>query len=213
MKLISDVLEESIEYLIESSPTGKKYYLEGVWASAGIPNKNKRVYPKAVMESALNQYDKTYISQKRALGECGHPNGPGINLDRVSHMIENLTLNNNGFVTGRAKVMDTPMGIIVKNLIDEGVKLGVSTRGLGSLKKMDGGLNEVQNDFFISAIDVVADPSGAGCFINGILESVNYEMLEDGRIQEVIIDMHKKKINEEVLLKEFSQLMKILKAN
>jgi hypothetical protein len=139
-----------------------------------------------------------------------HPSGPSINLDRVSHIIENLKLDGK-YVVGRAKIMETPMGIIAKNLIDEGVKLGVSTRGLGSLEENRNGYKVVKNDFMISAIDVVSDPSGPGCWIQGIMEGVDYEMLEDGRIQQLVVDTAKKRINEEKALEEFSKLMKTLK--
>ncbi len=211
MKLLSEVADQDIEYLVENTKLGKKYYIEGRWATANEPNRNGRVYPGSVMESALGKYHQEYITQKRAMGELNHPAGPTINLDRVSHIIENLKMQGN-HVTGRAKVMDTPMGIIAKNLIDEGVKLGVSTRGLGSLKTSANGVNEVQNDFFISAIDIVSDPSGPGCWVNGIMEGVDYSMMEDGRIQQLIVDKAKKRINEETLLKEFSKFMFQFKA-
>jgi hypothetical protein len=211
MKLLSEVVDQNLDYLVENTKSGKNYYIEGRWATANEPNRNGRMYPGKVMESALGKYHGDYISQKRAMGELNHPAGPTINLDRVSHIIENLSMQGN-HVIGRAKVMGTPMGIIAKNLIDEGVKLGVSTRGLGSLKVSPGGINEVQNDFFISAIDIVSDPSGPGCWVNGILENVDYNMLDDGRIQQVIVDHAKKRINEQTLLKEFSKLMLELKA-
>lgn len=210
MKLLSEVVDQDIEYLVENTKQGKKYYIEGRWATANEPNRNGRLYPGSVMESALGKYNSEYITQKRAMGELNHPQGPTINLDRVSHIIENLKMQGN-HVNGRAKVMDTPMGIIAKNLIDEGVKLGVSTRGLGSIKS-NNGINEVQNDFFISAIDIVSDPSGPGCWVSGIMEGVDYAMLEDGRIQQIIVDKAKQKINEEMFLKEFSKLMQSFKA-
>lgn len=210
MKLLSEVVDQDIEYLVENTKQGRKYYIEGRWATANEPNRNGRIYPGSVMETALGKYNSEYITQKRAMGELNHPQGPTINLDRVSHIIENLKMQGN-HVNGRAKIMETPMGVIAKNLIDEGVKLGVSTRGLGSLKSTSGGLNEVQPDFFISAIDIVSDPSGPGCWVNGIMENVDYAMLEDGRIQQVVVDRAKKRINEETFLKEFSKLMTQLK--
>jgi len=210
MKLLSEMVDQNLEYLVENTAQGKKYFIEGNWASADIPNRNGRVYPRAIMESALNKYQTDYISQKRALGELNHPQGPSINLDRASHIIENLKMNSDGYVTGRAKIMDTPMGLIVKNLIDEGVKLGVSTRGLGSLKERNG-YNEVQNDFFISAIDVVSDPSGHNCWISGLQESLDYQMLEDGRIVQLTVDVVKHRIDEQKAITEFARLINILK--
>ncbi len=209
MKLLSEFVDQEIECLVENTQQGKKYYVEGRWATAGEPNRNGRVYPNDVMESALAKYGTEYISQKRAMGELNHPQGPGINLDRVSHVIENLKMEGN-YVNGRAKIMETPMGIIAKSLIDEGIKLGVSTRGLGSIESRNG-QNFVKNDFFISAIDLVSDPSGPGCWVNGIMESVDYKMLEDGRIIEMTIDKAKKRIDESKFIKEFARLMEDLK--
>lgn len=209
MKLISEVVDQEIECLVENTQQGKKYFIEGRWATANEPNRNGRIYPSSVMECALGKYNSDYIQQKRAMGELNHPQGPSINLDRVSHVIESLKMDGN-YVTGRAKVMSTPMGEIVKNLIDEGVKLGVSTRGLGSLKERNG-YNEVQNDFFISAIDVVSDPSGPGCWINGIMESVDYQMLDDGRIVQLAVDVAKKRIDEQKAIKAFAQLLESFK--
>ena len=201
--------DSQVEMLVENTATGKKHFIEGRWITAEETNRNGRMYPKAVIESALNKYHTDYISQKRAMGELGHPPNPGVNLDKVSHVIENLKMDGN-YVTGRAKIMETPMGIIAKNLIDEGVKLGVSTRGLGSLKESNG-VKIVQPDFFMSAIDIVSDPSGPGCFVNGIMESADYQMLEDGRIVQLAIEVAKKKINEEKALQEFNRLMKFFK--
>jgi hypothetical protein len=210
MKLLSEMAnEQDVEFLIENTKAGKKYFIEGRWASAESENKNGRRYSKPVMESALSKYHGEYITQNRALGELGHPQNPAINLDRASHIIQNLKMEGNN-VVGRAKVMDTPMGIIAKNLIDEGVKLGVSTRGLGSLKSING-VNHVQSDFFISAIDIVSDPSGRDCWVNGISESVDYQMLDDGRIIQLVVDHAKHRINEEKAMRAWSELMEDFK--
>lgn len=209
MKLLTELVDQHVECLVEQTKTGKKYFVEGRWATANEPNRNGRVYPGEVMEMALGKYNSEYISQKRALGELNHPQGPSINLDRASHIIENLRMEGN-HVIGRAKVMSTPMGEIAKSLIDEGVKLGVSTRGLGSLEEKNG-YKQVKNDFFISAIDIVSDPSGGGCWVRGIMENVDFELLADGTIQQLIIEKAKKKINEDVFLKEFSRFMEHLK--
>lgn len=172
MKLLSEV-NDQLEYIIEATETQKKnYFIEGQWATADEKNRNGRIYPKRVLSKALKEYDEQYIKQKRAVSELGHPSSPTVNLDRVSHIIENLKMDGN-IVTGRARVMDTPMGKIVKSLMDEGVKLGVSTRGLGSIVEKKG-FNEVQDDFVINAIDIVSDPSGPGCWVEGIMEGAEW---------------------------------------
>lgn len=209
MKLLSEIVDQNLEYLVENTAQGKKYYIEGRWATADEPNRNGRVYPGAVMENALRKYQEDFIAPKRAMGELNHPSGPTINLDRVSHVIEGLKMEGK-YVNGRAKIMETPMGMIAKNLIDEGIKLGVSTRGLGSLEESNG-VKRVKDDFMINAIDIVSDPSGPGCWVQGIMEGVDYQMLDDGRIVQLAVDTLKKKINEEVALKEFARLMEALK--
>lgn len=212
MKLLAEVTDQNLDYLVENTQQGKKYFIEGNWASADAQNKNGRVYPKAVMESALGKYNAEYVSQKRALGELNHPPQPSLNLDRVSHIIENLKMDG-AYVVGRAKIMDTPMGKIVQNLIDEGVKLGVSTRGLGSLQEKNG-VKYVQNDFFITAIDVVSDPSGKDCWVSPVMESMEYVVTDDGRIiekaVEIVTESIKSKINESALATEFSKLMTMI---
>lgn len=212
MKLITEMAnEQDVEFLVENTKSGKKYYVEGRWMTANEPNRNGRMYPGAVMEAALSKYNTEYITQRRAMGELNHPAGPGLNLDRVSHVIENLKMEGN-YVTGRAKVMDTPMGIIAQKLIDEGIKLGVSSRGLGSLKANKEGINEVQGDFFISAIDIVNDPSGAGCWVSGLLEGVDYRMMEDGSIlemaTELVVAQQKKKLDEAKAIRLFENFIK-----
>lgn len=206
MKLISE-LTESVEYLVESNNGKKSYYIEGVFMQADTPNRNGRIYPKGIMENALSKYQSDYITNKRAMGELGHPQGPQINLDRVSHVIENLTFKSNTDVIGRAKILDTPMGKIAQNLIDEGIKLGVSSRGLGSLKQLNNGIKEVQEDFFLSTVDIVADPSAPSAWVSGIMENVEYEMLEDGRIIQAIVDKRQGKLNEDTFLKVFSGIL------
>ena len=214
MKLLSEIVDQNLEYLVENTAQGKKYYIEGRWATADEPNRNGRVYPGQVMEQALGKYQTEYIMPKRAMGELNHPQGPSINLDRVSHVIENLKMEGK-YVNGRAKIMETPMGTIAKNLIDEGIKLGVSTRGLGSLEESRDGYKRVKNDFFISAIDIVSDPSGPGCFVKGIMEGKEWGFDKEGNLVEIaselIIDIHKKKINEEQAMKEFVRFVEMLK--
>jgi len=175
VKLIVEQNLDGIEYLVEGTePTSKKYYIEGVFAQAGIKNRNGRIYAQPIMESAINNYINDYVKQKRALGELSHPTTPSVNLDRACHIVESLTWRGSD-VIGRARVLsETPMGKIVKNLIDEGVKIGVSTRGMGSVKMNAEGINEVQNDFSLRAIDVVYDPSAPAAFVNGIMEGTEW---------------------------------------
>lgn len=216
MKIITEMANENdVEFLIENTSTGKKRFIEGKWAAVDEEVKNGRTYPFAVMESALHKYNENYISQKRALGELNHPmSSPSVNLDRASHLIENLSIkpvNGKLGVYGKAVILEkTPMGAIASALIDEGVRLGVSTRGLGSIVERSG-KKFVHTDFMISAIDIVSDPSGPGCFVQGINESIEYEMLEDGRIIQLAVDHAKKRIDEALALKEFSKLMRSLR--
>lgn len=179
MKFIQEAIIHDIETLVENTTGGKKYYIEGKFLSAEVPNKNKRIYPLKVMESAVDKYKKEYVEQKRAMGELNHPTtGPTINLDKVCHIIESLEFRGND-VYGKARVLSTPNGEILKSLIDEGVKVGVSSRGLGTLKKLSSGINEVQDDFFMAAVDVVNDPSGIGCFVNGLSENTEWKLIDD----------------------------------
>ena len=171
MKLIKEVTEE-IKYISElNEETGKKsHFIEGVFLQSNLKNRNGRMYPKEVMQKEVARYTKESIEKKRAYGELGHPDGPTVNLDRVSHMIVGLKEDGDNYI-GRAKILDTPMGRIVKELIDEGASLGVSSRGLGSLKERNG-INEVQEDFMLAtAADIVADPSAPDAYVQGIMEN------------------------------------------
>jgi hypothetical protein len=173
MKLITEVFEDNYEILKESSEDGKKnYYIEGIFMQGDIGNRNGRVYPSSILENEMKRYDRDFIQTKRALGELGHPSGPQINGDRVSHLIVNMKKDGSNFI-GKAKILSTPMGEIVKTFMDEGVKIGVSTRGLGSVKQKNG-LMEVQDDFHLATVDIVTDPSGPNCFVNGIMENTEY---------------------------------------
>lgn len=174
MKLITEVFNEDCEVLTEATESGKKnYFIEGIFMQGDIKNRNGRIYPSQVLEKEMNRYNKDFIQTKRALGELGHPDGPQINGDRVSHLITEMKRDGSNFV-GKAKILGTPMGEIVKTFIDEGVKVGVSTRGLGSVKPTKEGIMEVQNDFHLATVDVVTDPSGPNCFVNGIMENTEY---------------------------------------
>ena len=170
MKLITETVED-VKFITEANEEdGKKnYFIEGVFMQAETKNKNGRIYPVKTLQKEVKRYNKEFVKSGRAMGELGHPEGPQLNLERVSHIIKELKEDNNNII-GRAKILDTPYGAIVKNLIDEGAKLGVSSRGMGSLKKNDDGINEVQDDFMLAAVDIVADPSAPNAFVNGIME-------------------------------------------
>lgn len=168
MKLITE-LTEDIKYIKENIGNGEKtYFIEGVFMQSDVKNRNGRVYPSNTLKKECGRYIKEYVERGRAMGELNHPTGPTVNLDRVSHIIKELSEDGKN-VYGKAKVLDTPMGRIVKNLIDEGAQLGVSTRGMGSLRPKNG-YQEVQEDFMLAAIDIVADPSAPNAFVNGIME-------------------------------------------
>ena len=187
MKLITEHINE-IEYLTEGK--GKEQYIKGIFMQSDIKNQNGRVYPHAVLQKEVKNFNAKYVNEGRALGELGHPMCPVINLDRVSHVIKELKEDGKNFI-GKAKVMDTPNGKIVKSFINEGVKLGVSSRGMGSLKMNKQGVNEVQSDFVLSTIDIVADPSAPDAFVNGIMEGKEW-VWENGVIIEKDIDAMKK---------------------
>jgi hypothetical protein len=170
MKLITEV-HEDLQYIAEDKNGKKSYFIEGVFLQSNITNRNGRMYPREIMGKEVARYTKEYVEQNRALGELGHPEGPTVNLDRVSHMIVSLKEDGDNYV-GRAKILGTPMGMIVRNLIDEGAKLGVSSRGMGTLKSTSEGVNEVQDDFYLAtAADIVADPSAPDAFVRGIMEN------------------------------------------
>ena len=168
MKLITETFED-VKFLTESAEGGvKNYFIEGVFMQSDTLNRNKRMYPTQILMNEAQRYNKEYVQNKRAFGELNHPTNPVVNLDRVSHII--LEFKSSGKdIHGRAKIMGTPMGEIVKSLINEGASLGVSTRGMGSLSPKNG-YNEVCKDFTLSAVDIVADPSAPGAFVNGIME-------------------------------------------
>ena len=189
MKLITEHIND-VEYITEGK--GKELYIKGIFMQADIKNQNGRVYPQAVLQKEVKNFNNKYVKEGRALGELGHPAGPVINLDRVSHVIKELTEDGKNFV-GKAKVMDTPNGKIVKSFINEGVKLGVSSRGMGSVKINKEGVNEVQKDFVLSTVDIVADPSAPEAFVNGIMEGKEW-VWENGIIKEKEINDMKKTI-------------------
>jgi hypothetical protein len=183
MKLITEVVDENaIEFITEENNGQKSHYIKGVFMQAEQKNRNGRIYPKKVLDEQVRKYINNYVVQNRAFGELGHPDGPVVNLERVSHMIKELNEDGNNWV-GKAKIMDTPYGKIVKNLIDEGAKLGVSSRGMGSLKNVKG-TNIVQDDFYLAtAADIVADPSAPEAFVEGVMEGKEW-VWDNGVIRE-----------------------------
>ena len=188
MKLISEFNDYAVQpVIVEENEKGEKeYFIEGIFMQSQIKNRNGRVYPKDVMLKEVNRYRKDFIDNKRAFGELGHPEGPTINLDRVSHLITSLEEDGNNFV-GRAKILSTPNGQIVRNLIDDGARLGVSSRGLGSLEQKNGA-QVVKGDFQLAtAADIVADPSAPEAFVEGIMEGVEWVM-ENGILKQVQMD-------------------------
>ena len=187
MKLITEVVDENaIEFITEENNGQKSHYIKGVFMQAEQKNRNGRIYPKKVLDEQVRKYINNYVVQNRAFGELGHPDGPVVNLERVSHMIKELNEDGNNWV-GKAKIMDTPYGKIVKNLIDEGAKLGVSSRGMGSLKNVKG-TNIVQDDFYLAtAADIVADPSAPEAFVEGVMEGKEW-VWDNGVIREQEIE-------------------------
>lgn len=212
MKLILENIEE-VRYLVEEKNGQKHHFIEGVFMQSETKNRNGRMYPKSIMEREVSRYRKEYIDEKRAFGELGHPDSPSINLDRVSHMIVSLESNGNDYI-GKAKILGTPYGNIVKNLIDEGAKLGVSSRGMGSLKPTSEGYQLVQDDFYLAtAADIVADPSAPDAFVRGIMENKEWIYM-NGVLQEVEVEEMKQQILrakskqlEEVKLREFANFI------
>ena len=190
MRLITETTED-VKYIIEANEeTGtKSHFIEGIFMQAEQKNRNGRMYPKGTLMKEVSRYTKELVEGKRAMGELGHPEGPSLNLERVSHIITELKEDGDN-VIGKAKILDTPYGNIVKNLIDEGAQLGVSSRGMGSLKKNDDGVNEVQEDFMLAAVDIVADPSAPDAFVNGVMEGKEW-VWENGILQPRVIEKYK----------------------
>ena len=195
MKLITETIE-NVSYITEATENGKKnLYITGPFLVYDRPNKNNRVYTKDTLGREVGRYNEEFVKTNRALGELGHPDTPSINLERVSHKIVSLEDNGECFI-GKAMILETPYGQIVKNFIDSGVNLGVSSRGMGSLQSTKEGYNLVQDDFRLAtAADIVADPSAPGAFVNGIMENKEWLFVE-GRFVEMDIDHAKKQIKQ-----------------
>ena len=213
MKLITEEVSQ-VKFITEKYKGKKRLCIEGVFLQGGIKNRNGRMYPVDILEKEVNRYNKTFVNQGRALGELGHPEGPTVNLDRVSHKITSLVREGNNF-RGKATLLSTPMGKIASSLLDEGVKLGVSSRGVGSLRESSNGCKMVGEDFQLAtAADIVADPSAPDAFVNGIMEGKEW-IYNNGAVQEQTVEQIKKRIDnaalnqmEEVKLSAFNQYLK-----
>ena len=215
VKLFSEAVEE-VEYITEAKENGgKNYKIKGIFLQADIKNRNGRVYPMEVLEKEVGRYNKKFINEKRAYGELGHPDGPTVNLERVSHMVTELYPDGKNFI-GEAKIMGTPMGEIVKNIMDEGGKLGVSSRGMGSLDQKNGA-NYVRDDFYLAtAADIVADPSAPNAFVEGIMEGKEW-VCNNGAVLEAELvelkrkfDVKKRQRDAKVEALEFAKFLKKL---
>jgi hypothetical protein len=218
MKLITEYTTNDVSCIVEKKEDGSKsFVIEGVFAQAEQKNRNGRIYPKAIMEKAVNKYVKDQVSQKRAVGELNHPEGPTVNLDKVSHLITDLQFEGTD-VVGKAQILDTPMGQIVKGLLEGGVQLGVSTRGMGSLEQRDGAMY-VRDDFILNTVDIVQDPSAPGAFVNGVMEGVEW-VWNNGVIEpqvseemETEIKSAPKKHLYETQVREYKNFLSLLKSN
>ena len=217
MKLISEYAENKLDFLVEEDKkTGKKNYgIEGIFAQAETKNRNGRIYPMPILEKALGKYVDTQVSKGRAVGELNHPEGPTVNLDRVSHKIDDLHFEGNN-VVGKASILDTPMGQVVKGLLDGGVTFGVSTRGMGSLKN-NGNAMIVNDDYILNAVDIVQDPSAPSAFVNGIMEGVewvwNNGIIESRTVEKMETEIKKAPRTDlyETQVREFKNFLSLLK--
>ena len=216
MKLIAEYTDQHLEFVTEAKDGKKSYAIEGIFASAEQKNRNGRIYPRGVMEAAVNKYTEEQVSQGRAVGELNHPEGPTINLDKVSHKIDSLNWEKND-VIGKATILGTPMGKIVEGLLDGGVRVGVSTRGMGSLQR-GGGAMMVGPDFMLNAIDIVQDPSAPNAFVNGVMEGVewvwNNGIIEARHIEQMETEIKKapRKDLYETQVREFKNFLSLLKS-
>jgi hypothetical protein len=194
MYLITETTQDNVRLITEATEAGsKEFFIEGVFMQSEVKNRNGRVYPEGILNKEVKRYNEEFVQKNRAMGELGHPEGPTVNLERVSHLIKDLRIEGND-VIGKAKILDTPMGKIAKNLLGEGCMFGVSSRGMGSLQEKKG-VNYVQDDFMLATVDIVADPSAPNAFVNGIMEGKQW-IWENGIIKERQIEKYKKVIKE-----------------
>ena len=212
MKLIKEVYEE-VKCLTEEDSGKKSFFIEGIFMQADKPNKNRRQYKLETLQREVNRYNEEYIKPNRAYGELGHPDTPAINLERVSHLIKELKVDGSNFY-GKAKILDTPYGNIVKSFIEEGAKLGVSSRGMGTLERTNSGISLVKDDYYLAtAADIVADPSAPDAFVQGIMENKEW-MIVEGKFVELDLNETKKIISntpsrrlEEVAVEQFKKFL------
>jgi hypothetical protein len=216
MKLITEYTNSDVEFITEAKEGGgKNHVIEGVFAQANAKNRNGRIYPQPVMEKAVGKYVREQVSKNRAVGELNHPDGPTVNLDKVSHRITELNFEGSN-VMGKALILDTPNGQIVKGLLEGGVKLGVSTRGMGSLEQRNGAMY-VKDDFILNTVDIVQDPSAPAAFVNGIMEGVDW-VWNNGIIEAQVIEKMETEIRKaprsdlyEVQTREFKNFLSLMK--
>jgi len=215
MKLITEYTESDVEMIVEEKNGKKSHLIEGVFAQADAKNRNGRIYPMAVMEKAVNKYVTDQVKQGRAVGELNHPDGPTVNLDKVSHLIQDLQFEGKN-VMGKALILDTPNGQIVKGLLEGGVKLGVSTRGMGSLEQRNNAM-VVKDDFILNTVDIVQDPSAPAAFVNGIMEGVEW-VWNNGIIEAQVIEKMETEIKKaprsdlyETQVREFKNFLSLMK--
>ncbi len=217
MKLIAEYNEQDIECIVEAKEDGtKNHFIEGVFMQSEAKNRNGRIYEKTILEGAVDKYITEQVSQNRAVGELNHPDGPTVNLDKVSHKITELSWKGND-VVGKAQILDTPMGNIVKGLLEGGVQLGVSTRGMGSLEERNGTMY-VKNDFILNTVDIVQDPSAPTAFVNGIMEGVEW-VWDNGVIAPQVIEKMETEIKKapradlyEAQTREFKNFLSLMKS-
>ena len=194
MYLITETTHRDIRFLTEANEKGEKqYFIEGIFMQSDVKNRNGRVYPQTILTKEIKRYNEEFVQKNRAMGELGHPEGPTVNLERVSHIIKDLRVEGKN-VYGKAKILETPMGKIAKNLLTEGCMFGVSSRGMGSLQEKNG-VNYVQDDFMLATVDIVADPSAPNAFVNGIMEGKEW-IWDNGVIKERQIEKYKQVIKE-----------------
>ena len=215
MKLIAEYTENNLEFVTEEKNGKKSYAIEGIFMQAEQKNRNGRIYPKGVMEAAVQKYNVEQVQKGRAVGELNHPEGPTVNLDKVSHKIDSLNWQGND-VMGKATILETPMGQIVRGLLDGGVKLGVSTRGMGSLMRTNDAM-VVKDDFLLNAVDIVQDPSAPSAFVNGVMEGVEW-VWNNGIIEPQAIEKMETEIKKapradlyETQVREFKNFLSLLK--
>lgn len=193
MFLITETTQDNVRLITEETKGEKQHFIEGIFMQSDVKNRNGRVYPTDILSNEVKRFNEEYVKKNRAMGELGHPDGPTVNLERVSHLIKDLRVEGKE-VYGKAKILDTPMGKIAKNLLGEGCMFGVSSRGMGSLQEKNG-VNYVQDDFMLATVDIVADPSAPNAFVNGIMEGKQW-IWENGIIKERQIERYKRVIKE-----------------